>query len=76
MGSSCYSRGNNRNLEVIRDFVAERGLDGEISMRGGLCHGKCKQGPNMTIDGVNYTRVDPNVCVDLLNRHSVKADAL
>jgi (2Fe-2S) ferredoxin len=56
--------------------MADRGLDGEISVRGGLCHGKCKQGPNLTIDNVNYTRVDPNVCLDLLNRHCAKVDAL
>jgi len=69
MGSSCYARGNNRNLEVIQAFVREHGIDADVTIRGGLCHGKCRQGPNVSVNGIAYTSVDPNACLDILNRH-------
>lgn len=31
LGSSCYSRGNNVHLEVIKKYIAENHLEAEIS---------------------------------------------
>jgi len=69
MGSSCFSRGNNHNLAVVREFLRERGLDTRVVLRGGLCHGRCSKGPHLVIDGHAYEQVDPNACLDLLQRH-------
>ena len=37
LGSSCYSRGNNVHLEVIKKYIAENHLEAEISFSGHLC---------------------------------------
>lgn len=69
MGSSCFARGNNRNLTVIQDFLKRNGLSNRVKLRGDLCHGNCKEGPNLVIDGVRYTEVDANACLDILKKH-------
>ncbi len=58
MGSSCFARGNESNLEFIENYIKENGLDAEIDLAGARCEGKCITGPNITINGVEYTEVD------------------
>ena len=72
MGSSCFSRGNNRNLEVVQNFLQANNLDASVITRGHLCEGMCQQGPNLTIDGAQYRQVDPITLVGLLNHHCPK----
>jgi len=54
MGSSCYSRGNDRILEIIREYIESNHLEEKVDFRGHLCIGKCNHGPNVTIGGVAY----------------------
>ena len=76
MGSSCFSRGNGINAELLQrmadsgELDAEteivRGADGaEIS--GSLCAGLCKDGPIVVVDGVVHKRVGPMTLKDLLS---------
>lgn len=58
MGSSCFARGNESNLGFIENYIKENGLDAEIDLAGARCEGKCITGPNITINGVEYTEVD------------------
>ena len=58
MGSSCFARGNASNLEFIEKYIKENGLEAEIDLAGARCEGKCVSGPNITINGVEYTEVD------------------
>jgi len=67
MGSSCFSRGNGRNIEVIQDYLASHGLPPAVELTGHLCQGHCKSGPNITINGKLYHEVDPIVIIGLLN---------
>ena len=67
MGSSCAARGNTRNLELIRTYIREAGLEAQIELGGTLCQGKCKEGPNITINDVLYSEVDSNSLIDILN---------
>lgn len=69
MGSSCFSRGNNRNIEVLQNCIASSGTDVKIEAKGHLCEGLCKNGPNIVIDGKLYSEVDPVAIVGLLNYH-------
>lgn len=66
MGSSCFSRGNSTNAEVIQRFIADNGLEDKFSVRGCLCEGECKNGPNIRIDAKLYTNVSPETLPDLL----------
>ena len=54
LGSSCYSRGNNIHLEVIRKYIAENQLEAEISFSGHLCEELCNSGPILRIDDKIY----------------------
>ncbi len=57
LGSSCYSRGNNVHLEVIRKYIAENHLDAEITFSGHLCEELCSEGPVLRIDDKIYKGV-------------------
>jgi len=67
MGSSCFSRGNNRNIEVIQKHLASSGPS-PAHLSGHLCLNQCKAGPNVTVDGRVYHAVDPAVMSTLLRR--------
>ena len=66
LGSSCFARGNKRNLKIIEEFIQTRGVDCELSGRG--CVGNCRFGPNLFIDGEEFSGVDPESLIDLLER--------
>ena len=58
MGSSCFARGNASNLEFIENYIKENGLEADIDLAGSRCEGKCVTGPNVIINGIEYTEVD------------------
>ena len=60
MGSSCFARGNKRNLKIIA------GHRSDCTLTGRGCVGKCRTGPNLSIDGENFERVDSESLIDLL----------
>ena len=70
MGSSCFARGNEKNLEACEAFLAARGLrdDVDVELGASLCTGNCAQGPVVAVDGKTYTHVDPGVMKDILER--------
>ena len=70
LGSSCFARGNAKNVEVAEAFLKEHNLqdDASIDVRGGLCCDRCADGPNVVIDGKVYSHVDPNAMQDILTR--------
>jgi NADH:ubiquinone oxidoreductase subunit E len=68
LGSSCFARGNERNLQIIEEYLAENGLQDEVDLEFNcsLCQGKCSEGPNVTVNGVRYGNVDKGVMLELL----------
>lgn len=70
LGSSCFARGNARNVEATERFLAERNLIDEVDVNisGGMCAGCCAEGPNVIINGKVYHRVDAGVMLDLLKK--------
>jgi NADH:ubiquinone oxidoreductase subunit E len=71
MGSSCFSRGNALNVELIQSYVARAKLDPgvEIELSGTLCEGMCKEGPIVVIDGMVHRNVKPTTLPDLLSSY-------
>lgn len=59
MGSSCFARGNNANVEIIRDYIREKGIDAEVTFSGKLCEDMCSRGPVVCVDDRVYELVDP-----------------
>lgn len=66
MGSACFARGNSENIEFIENHVKENGLDAKIELVGSRCEGYCADGPNIFIDGKQYTNVDKDKLKSLM----------
>jgi NADH:ubiquinone oxidoreductase subunit E len=73
MGSSCFARGNNRNIEVIQDYLNLGKLPAGVELTGHLCQGHCKSGPNLTLDGQMHHEVDPIAVIALMSQYTTKA---
>ena len=73
MGSSCFARGNSKNLQLIQKFISERNLDAEIELTGLRCCDKCSKCPNITIDDVEYNNMDSGTLYDILEKHFAKS---
>lgn len=69
MGSSCFARGNSKNLQTIQSFIDKNGLDAEIELSGLRCCDNCSKGPNITIDDVEYNNIDSGTLLDILEKH-------
>ena len=70
LGSSCFARGNNANIELVEKYLAEHGLvdDVDLVLSASLCMGKCPSGPIVVVDGQTFTSVDRGVLLDILNK--------
>ncbi len=55
MGSSCFSRGNGKNLPRIQQFLARNGLATQVHLKGCRCGGCCSAGPNIWADGIRMS---------------------
>jgi NADH:ubiquinone oxidoreductase subunit E len=66
MGSACFAKGNQENLEYIKEFIEENGLDAKIKIIGSLCENKCSVGPRIYIDDVEHIQVSRTELINLL----------
>lgn len=73
MGSSCFSRSNNINADIIDRFIHDRNLTTQVMVQGSLCTGHCKSGPVIIIDGELHNQVEPGMLLDLLEHKLCKA---
>ena len=69
MGSSCFSRGNSETLAVINEYIEQNGLGDRVTLVGSLCEGRCKEGPNIVVDGAKYEQVDRSTVIDIIDYH-------
>jgi len=66
MGSSCFSRGNNKTLKVIQNYISEHKLAGEVVLKGNHCFGDCSKGPVVKINDVIHEGTDSDNIMELL----------
>ena len=69
MGSSCFARGNAKNLQLIQNFLEQNEIEAEVDLTGLRCCTRCAVGPNLTIDGVEYHNVDNGTLLDILEKN-------
>lgn len=67
MGSSCFARGNQKNLDLIELFIEEHKLNAEIELVGSRCENRCSNGPNIEINGKLHNHIDSGNLIDILN---------
>ena len=65
-GSSCFSRGNSRNLEAVRAWLAAHGREAEVQLTGCRCGNRCGEGPNIWIGETCHSGVTPEAVPALL----------
>ncbi len=58
LGSSCFSRGNNTNVEIIQKYLKEHHLEADVRFSGHLCEESCSKGPVVSIDEHVYEEVN------------------
>ena len=73
MGSSCFARGNSKNLQLIQKYINEHHLEAQVELTGLRCCDKCSKGPNITIDDVEYNNMDTGTLYDILEKHFSKS---
>ena len=62
MGSACFAKGNQENLEAIKQYIEDNNLEADVTITGSLCENKCDVGPRIIVNGKEYT----NVTVDMI----------
>ena len=50
MGSSCFSRGNKKTVAFIQNYLKEKQLIDNVTLKGAHCMGQCDKGPLVKID--------------------------
>ena len=68
LGSSCYSRGNRKTLEILEQFVEEAGLRDEVGLKGRLCLDRCSCGPHVVVDGERIDLVAPEGVTEVIKQ--------
>lgn len=69
MGSSCFARGNAKNLQIIQEFIDKNNLDATVELSGLRCCNNCSKGPNISIDDKEYNNLDGGTIIDILEKH-------
>ena len=57
MGSSCYARGNDENIETLENYINEHKEDSKIELIGLRCTNKCEKVPIIIINGKEYCNI-------------------
>lgn len=58
VGSSCYIKGSQDIIELLKKAVADHHLEDEITLAGSFCTGKCNRiGVSVTVDDVVSTGI-------------------
>ena len=67
LGSSCFARGNNKNLEFIQEYLKVNNLKAKITFKVQLSSQQCSKGPVVIIDGEMYPDVNKTKLMEILN---------
>ena len=66
MGSACFAKGNQENLELIKEYIEENNFETTVSICGALCENKCANGPRIYVDDVEYQNVTREKLAEIL----------
>lgn len=66
MGSACFARGNDRNAEIIEQFIKDNNLDAKVELIGARCENICENGPNIYIDGKCINNVNEQKILEIM----------
>jgi NADH:ubiquinone oxidoreductase subunit E len=69
MGSACFSRASTTVIVAVQEYIKARGLENNVEATGTLCQKKCREGPNIFVNGECICGVDPATVPAILDEH-------
>jgi len=66
LGSSCFSRGNKKTLQVVQKYLKDHQLEREVILKGNHCFSNCNKGPVLKIGPQVYEEVSDETVLDIL----------
>jgi NADH:ubiquinone oxidoreductase subunit E len=72
MGSACFAKGNQDNLQLIKEYIDENNLNAEVTIVGSLCKNKCEHGPRIIVGDVEYNKVTQEELLEILKKNEGK----
>ncbi|MBD2041404.1 (2Fe-2S) ferredoxin domain-containing protein [Microcoleus sp. FACHB-672] len=69
--SDCCKRGAQQVCQALEKTICDRGLEGEVTVKGTGCMKLCKAGPAVMVlpDKTRYTRLHPSEVPALVDKH-------
>lgn len=75
--SDCMKRGGKAVCQALQKTLSDRGLEGQVAIKGVGCMKECKAGPNLVVipNKARYSRIQAAEIPDLIDRHFPQAQA-
>lgn len=67
MGSACFTRGNSRNVDLVKNYLKARNLEASVQFRGCLCTNRCRSAPVIIINGQIFEKIVPEAVNEILD---------
>jgi NADH:ubiquinone oxidoreductase subunit E len=67
LGSSCFARGNQELIPIVRRYIARKQIEDKVDFKGDHCFNHCSEGPNMTIGEKLYQHLTTQNIESLLD---------
>ncbi len=68
LGSSCFSRGNKKTLQIIQQYLKDHQLERDVILKGNHCFSNCSEGPILKIDQKIYEQVTQDKVLEILEK--------
>ena len=66
LGSSCFSRGNKKTLQVVQKYLKDHQLERDVILKGNHCFSNCSSGPTMKIGEKVFEQVSSETVLEIL----------
>jgi NADH:ubiquinone oxidoreductase subunit E len=68
LGSSCFSRGNRKTLQLIQQYLKDHNLERDVILKGNHCFSDCASGPVLKIGSRVYEEVSQDSVLEILDK--------
>ena len=51
VGSSCFVKGSNELVELLKKYLEENNLEDKVQLKGSFCMGQCAKGLGVRVNG-------------------------
>ncbi|MBN2523194.1 MAG: (2Fe-2S) ferredoxin domain-containing protein [Bacteroidales bacterium] len=67
LGSSCFARGNQEIIPLIKKYISRKCLEDKVLFIGDHCMSNCSQGPNLCIGDKLFEKIDKDSIEKILD---------